>query len=90
LLSFDKDVSGAGAPEGADARAGREEQPEHGASSDQEEAGRAGQSEGTYSFIPFKSVLRIRRVRIISGLLDPDPDPLVRGMDTDPSIIKQK
>jgi hypothetical protein len=26
------------------------------------------------------------------GLLDPDPDPLVRGMDPDPdpSIIKQK
>ena len=24
------------------------------------------------------------------GLLDPGPDPLVRGMDPDPSIIKQK
>jgi hypothetical protein len=24
------------------------------------------------------------------GLLDPDPDPLVRGMDPDPSIIMQK
>jgi len=24
------------------------------------------------------------------GLLDPDPDPLVRGMDLDPSIIKQQ
>jgi hypothetical protein len=24
------------------------------------------------------------------GLLDPDLDPLVRGMDPDPSIIKQK
>jgi hypothetical protein len=23
------------------------------------------------------------------GLLDPDQDPLGRGMDTDPSIIKQ-
>jgi hypothetical protein len=36
----------------------------------------------------------IRRIGIFSGLLDPDPDPLVRGMDTnpasDPSIIKQK
>jgi hypothetical protein len=41
-------------------------------------------------FIPFKSVLRIRRVRIILGLLDPDPDPLARCMDPDPSIIKQK
>jgi hypothetical protein len=24
------------------------------------------------------------------GLLDPDPDPVVIGMDPDPSIIKQK
>jgi hypothetical protein len=24
------------------------------------------------------------------GLLNPDPDPLVKGMDPDPSIIKQK
>jgi hypothetical protein len=24
------------------------------------------------------------------GLVDPDPDPLVRGMDPDPSITKQK
>ncbi len=24
------------------------------------------------------------------GLLDPDPDPVVRGTDQDPSIIKQK
>ena len=34
------------------------------------------------------------RIRMFSGLLDPDPDPLVRGMDLDPdpkpSIIKQK
>jgi hypothetical protein len=27
---------------------------------------------------------------VFLGLLDPDPDPLVRGMDLDPSIIKQK
>jgi hypothetical protein len=53
LLSCDIDVSGAGAPEGADARAGREEQPEHGAASDQEEAGRAGQPEGMYSIYSF-------------------------------------
>ncbi len=44
---------------------------------------------------------RIRRIRMFSGLMDPDPDPLVRGMDPDPdplvrgmdpdpSIIKQK
>ncbi len=34
--------------------------------------------------------IRIRRVRMFLGLLD--PDPLVRGMDLDPdpSIIKQK
>jgi hypothetical protein len=36
-------------------------------------------------------VLRIRiRIHKFLGLLDPDPDPLVRGMDPDPSIIKQK
>ncbi len=34
--------------------------------------------------------------KVILGLLDPDPDPIVRGMDPDPdpapdpSIIKQK
>ncbi len=35
--------------------------------------------------------IRIRRICMILGLLDPDPDPLVRGMDPDPypSIIKQ-
>jgi hypothetical protein len=41
-----------------------------------------------------KAVLRIWiRIHVFLGLLDPDPDPLVRGMDTDPgldpSIIKQ-
>jgi hypothetical protein len=37
-------------------------------------------------------VLRIwiRRIRLLLGLLDPDRDPVVRGMDPDPSIIKQK
>jgi hypothetical protein len=32
------------------------------------------------------------RIHVFLGLLDPDPDPLVRGMDPDPdpSIIKQK
>jgi hypothetical protein len=34
--------------------------------------------------------IRIRRIRMFFDLLDPDPDPLVRGMDPDPSIIKQK
>ncbi len=40
------------------------------------------------------SLLRIliRRIRMFMGLLDPNPDPLVRGMDPapDPSITKQK
>ncbi len=38
---------------------------------------------------PVKAVLRIRihRIHVLLGLLD--PDPLVRGMDPDPSIIKQ-
>jgi hypothetical protein len=38
--------------------------------------------------------IRIPRIHVILGLLDPDqdPDPLVRGMDSDPdpSNIKQK
>jgi hypothetical protein len=42
----------------------------------------------------FFLVLRIRtwigRICMFLGLLDPDPNPLVRGMDPDPSIIKQK
>jgi hypothetical protein len=48
----------------------------------------------------WKAVLRIRihRIHMFLGLLDPDPDPLVRGMDPDsdldpdpdPSIIMQK
>jgi hypothetical protein len=33
--------------------------------------------------------LRIR-IHMFLGLLDPDLDPLVRGIDPDPSIIKQK
>ncbi len=32
--------------------------------------------------------IRIRRIRMFLGLLDPDPNLLVRGMD--PSITKQK
>ncbi len=32
--------------------------------------------------------IRIHRIHMFLGL--PDPDPLVRGMDPDPSIIKQK
>ncbi len=42
-----------------------------------------------------ESVLRIRiriRIHMFFGLLDPDPDPLVRGMDPDPnsSLILHK
>ncbi len=35
--------------------------------------------------------IRIHRIHMFLGLLDPDPDPLVRGMDPDPnpSISKQ-
>jgi hypothetical protein len=32
---------------------------------------------------------RIRRIHMFLGLLDPDPDPIVRDKDPDPSIIKQ-
>ncbi len=40
----------------------------------------------------FQTVLwiRIRRIRKVLGLPDPNPDPLVRGTDPDPSIIQQK
>jgi hypothetical protein len=34
--------------------------------------------------------IRIHQIHLFLGLLDPDPDPLVRDMDPDPSIIKQK
>ncbi len=40
--------------------------------------------------------IRIHQIHVFLGLLDPDPDPLVRGMDIDPtpdldpSNIKQK
>jgi hypothetical protein len=39
------------------------------------------------------AVLRIdrnRRIHMFLGLLDPKPDPLIRGADPDPSIIKAK
>jgi hypothetical protein len=36
----------------------------------------------------YPTVFRIHRIHIFLGL--PDPDPLVRGMDPDPFIIKQK
>jgi hypothetical protein len=41
------------------------------------------------TIVQYLSVLRIRiRIHMFLGFLD--PDPLVRGMDPDPSIIKQK
>jgi hypothetical protein len=44
--------------------------------------------------VVLKAVLRIRihQIHMFVGLLDPDLDPLVRGMDPDldPSNIKQK
>ncbi len=40
-------------------------------------------------YVDMRTVLRIR-IHMFLGLLDPDPDPLVRVMDPDPSIIKQK
>jgi hypothetical protein len=30
--------------------------------------------------------IRIHRIHVFFGLLDPDPDPLVRGMDPDPAL----
>jgi hypothetical protein len=45
------------------------------------------------SLVLYKSVFRIR-IHMFLGLQDPDPDPLVRGMDldpdSDPSIISKK
>jgi hypothetical protein len=42
----------------------------------------------------YQAVLRIRirihRIQMFLGLQDPDPDPLVRGMDPDPSTTMQK
>jgi hypothetical protein len=43
-----------------------------------------------HCFLAKKAVLRIRIHRIHMFLGLPDPDPLVRGMDPDPSIIMQK
>jgi hypothetical protein len=38
----------------------------------------------------FRIRIRIQRIHMFLGLPDPNPDPLVRGMDPDPSVIKQK
>jgi hypothetical protein len=42
------------------------------------------------AFVPRYVFLSVFRIRIHMFLGLPDPDPLVRGMDTDPSIIKKK
>jgi hypothetical protein len=46
------------------------------------------------SLFPFASVLRIRirirRIHMFLGLLDPNPDPLVTDTDPDPLIINQR
>jgi hypothetical protein len=44
-----------------------------------------------YDLVYLPAVFRIR-IHMFLGLVDPDPDPLVRGMDPDPdpSIIKQR
>ncbi len=34
--------------------------------------------------------IRIRRIHMLLGLPDPHPDQLVKDMDPDPTIIKQK
>jgi hypothetical protein len=41
---------------------------------------------------PYGIRIRIHRIHMFLGLLDPVPGPLVRGMDPDPdpSITKQK
>jgi hypothetical protein len=33
--------------------------------------------------------IRILRIRVFFGLLDPDPDPYVRGMDPDPDSSRK-
>jgi len=38
----------------------------------------------------YAPVFRIHRIHMFLGLQDPNPDPLVRGMDPDPSIVMQK
>jgi hypothetical protein len=41
----------------------------------------------------FLYLFRIKDISVVDpvlGLLDPDPDQLVKGTDPDPSIIKQK
>jgi hypothetical protein len=47
-----------------------------------------GDFNGLYwGIVGSSEVLRIR-IRMFLDLLDPDPDPLVRGMVPDPSVIK--
>ncbi len=41
--------------------------------------------QGNILFLPVLRI-RIHRIHMFLGLLDPDPDPLVRGMDPDPAL----
>jgi hypothetical protein len=47
---------------------------------------------GTLKSLSLKPVLRIRirRIHMFLGLMDPDPKPIVKDTDPDPSISKQK
>ncbi len=50
---------------------------------------------GTVHIIPpliaeLRIRIRICRIQMFLGLPDPHPDPLIREMDPDPSIVKQK
>jgi hypothetical protein len=49
-----------------------------------------GREKGEEFQAVFRIRIRIRRIRMFLGPLDPDPDPLVGGMNPDPSIIMQK
>jgi hypothetical protein len=49
-------------------------------------ADRVADSDPTDPFAFAVLEIRIRRIRMFLGLLDPDPGPLVRGTDPDPSL----
>ena len=42
----------------------------------------------TYFLTVFRIRIRIHRIHVFFGLPDPDPNPLVRGMDPDPALDK--
>ncbi len=51
---------------------------------------RAGTRSVLATVLRNRSRILNRRIRMLLGFLEPDPDPLVIGTDPDPSIIKQK